>query len=103
VSGVAADGEDEGALDGKVDGEDQEPDADDPERHGLPALTGACELPDHDGTGSDLDQRVETEASERHRSGTDRRVGEDDDPDDVPSECDAFEDVATAKQLGTLG
>jgi hypothetical protein len=85
-------------LNEEVDRERDEGGRDHPQRAALSARASARQLPEHDGAGADLDQRVEPEPGQRNRSRPHRGDREHGDTDDVPAEGRCFEQAPTAKQ-----
>jgi len=63
---------------------------DQPQRHALPLLADALELPHDDERREDLDQRVEPEAGQGDRSCLECRHDDDPRADDIPAEGDIF-------------
>ncbi|MGI8756508.1 MAG: hypothetical protein ACR2MB_11730 [Acidimicrobiales bacterium] len=102
--GSDAQGERGDGLDGDVDGEQEEREAD--EAHGTGLVVagfGALELPDDDDRRRDLDERVEREPSQRHRPSRNRSRNQETDLDDVPPERGVLQaELAPAKQRPAL-
>jgi len=86
-------------LDQQIDRQQEERDADQPQRSSLSGLTRSRQLPEHDCRGGNVNEAVQPEPRQRDRRRREGEHGEHDHPDDVPTQGEPLQALAPAKKL----